>query len=105
LDFKALLTLRRTDYRRIDPVSVTRKIHLQRMRDGIARRSPMNPSAELWRQLLQAGFPFLKRELLRDNPTNVEDIHDWVSVLRDDLGVDPEPTLRDLRMMLKKQAP
>ncbi|MDE8349247.1 MAG: rhamnan synthesis F family protein [Acidocella sp.] len=105
LDFKKLLTFKKYDFRHLDPVSVTRKVHLQRIRDGVARRSPLNPTAELWRQLLQAGFPFIKRELLRDNPTNVEDIHDWIKVVRDELGADPEPTLRDLQMMLKQQAP
>jgi hypothetical protein len=105
LDFKKLITFKKYDFRRLDPVSLTRQVHLQRIRDGVARRSPLNPTAELWRQLLLAGFPFIKRELLRDNPTNVEDIHDWISVVRDELGANPEPTLHDLRMMLKGDAP
>ena len=39
----------------------------------------LNPTAELWRQLLRQGFPFLKRELLRSNPTDVPDSLDWQS--------------------------
>jgi lipopolysaccharide biosynthesis protein len=33
-----------------------------------------NPVLEAWRPLLAAGFPFLKRELLRDNPAGVRDL-------------------------------
>jgi hypothetical protein len=65
----------------------------------------LNPTADLWRQLLQSGFPFIKRELLRDNPGRVEDVGDWVDVVRDELAADPEPILMDLRTMLKGGAP
>ncbi|OYV29247.1 MAG: lipopolysaccharide biosynthesis protein [Acidocella sp. 20-61-6] len=90
---------------RNDPLHVTRKLHVLRIRDGAARRVALNPAADLWRQLLLAGFPFIKRELLRDNPTEVEDVGDWVGVVRDTLGADPDPILRDLRLMLKGGAP
>lgn len=36
-----------------------------------------NPTLDGWRLLLDAGFPFIKRELLRDNPTQVADLADW----------------------------
>ncbi|HET8995412.1 MAG TPA: rhamnan synthesis F family protein [Acetobacteraceae bacterium] len=36
-----------------------------------------NPTLDGWRILLDAGFPFLKRELLRDNPTLVPDLAAW----------------------------
>jgi lipopolysaccharide biosynthesis protein len=73
----------------------------------LARTDPimLNPSADLWRQLLLGGFPFIKRELLRKNPSHVEDIGDWVTVLRDELGLDPEPVLAELRGGLKNRAP
>lgn len=39
-----------------------------------ARRHPMNPMHVLWRELLyEEGVPFLKVELLRDNPFDLED--------------------------------
>lgn len=41
----------------------------------------LNPSADLWRQLLKAGFPFVKRELLMRNPTKIADISDWRGVV------------------------
>ena len=91
--------------KRIDPVDLTRALHVLRLRDAVARRQPLNPTADLWRHLLRAGYPFLKRELLRDNPTKVEDVGDWAAVLRDDLGVDPAPIVADLRTMLRGLAP
>jgi hypothetical protein len=100
-----LILTEKSELGRNDPLHVTRKLHVLRVRDGAARRVALNPAADLWRQLLLAGFPFIKRELLRDNPTRVEDVGDWVGVVRDTLGADPEPILRDLRLMLKGGAP
>ncbi len=90
---------------RTDPVLVTRRAHALRIRDSMARRVAMNPTSDLWRQLLLAGFPFIKRELLRDNPTAVQDVGDWVAVVREIFGASPEPILHDLRLMLKGGAP
>jgi len=95
----------RTKLGRTDPLQVTRRMHVLRIRDGVARRIPLNPTSDLWRQLLVSGFPFIKRELLRDNPTRVEDVGDWVDVVRDVLAADPDPILLDLRSMLKGSAP
>lgn len=90
---------------RADPHDLTRWLHILRLRDSIARRRPLNPTSDLWRYLLLSGYPFIKRELLRDNPTKVEDIGDWADLLRDELGADPAPILADLRMMLRGAAP
>ena len=43
----------------------------------LARGWALNPSADLWRQLLRLGFPFVKRELLGRNPARVADMADW----------------------------
>ena len=94
-----------TDLAKQDPIHITRKLQILRIRDGVARRMALNPTSDLWRQLLLSGFPFIKRELLRDNPTRVEDVGDWVEVVRDVMGADPEPILVDLRQMLKGGAP
>ncbi|MCF3945836.1 rhamnan synthesis F family protein [Acidiphilium iwatense] len=90
---------------RNDPIDLTRWLHILRLRDAIARRKPLNPTSDLWRHLLLSGYPFIKRELLRDNPTRVEDVGDWADVLRDTLGVDPAPIIADLRTMLRGDAP
>ena len=40
-------------------------------------RKPGNPTLNDWRALLDSGFPFVKRELLRDNPTGETDLGTW----------------------------
>jgi hypothetical protein len=104
-ELEKLIAFEENDLGKLDPMHITRKLHVLRIRDAVARRIPVNASADLWRQLLISGFPFIKRELLRDNPTQVEDVHDWVHVVRDIVGADAEPILQDLRMMLKNKAP
>lgn len=46
-----------------------------------------NPTLAKWRELIEQGFPFIKVQLLRDNPTAV-DISAWRSVLAEH-GYDP----------------
>lgn len=41
----------------------------------------VNPTHDLWRQLLAAGFPFIKRELVRDNPARIPDAAEWRQVI------------------------
>ncbi|MBU6449957.1 MAG: lipopolysaccharide biosynthesis protein [Rhodospirillales bacterium] len=100
-----LIELEASELGRNDPVQVTRKLQILRIRDGAARRVALNPTSDLWRQLLLTGFPFIKRELLRDNPSKVQDVGDWAEVVREVLGADPEPIRQDLRLMLKGKAP
>lgn len=100
-----LTELDATELGRNDPVQITRKLQILRIRDGAAQRKPLNPTSDLWRQLLMTGFPFIKRELLRDNPSKVQDVGDWSEVVKDMLGADPEPIRHDLRLMLKGKAP
>jgi len=38
-----------------------------------------NPTLHGWRELLDAGLPFIKRELLRDNPAAAADLAGWRS--------------------------
>jgi lipopolysaccharide biosynthesis protein len=47
--------------------------HTALIQDGSVR----NPTLSAWRELLDAGFPFLKRELLRDNPLGEAALHEW----------------------------
>lgn len=44
---------------------------LQLLIDDIQCRRPRNPTLEFWDVLLERGHPFLKRQLLDSNPTNV----------------------------------
>jgi len=104
-ELEKLILAEETELGKADPIQITRKLQVLRIRDGVARRVALNPTSDLWRQLLVSGFPFIKRELLRDNPTKVEDVGDWVEVVRDVLAADPDPILMDLRTMLKGGAP
>jgi len=104
-ELEKLILMDETQLGKADPIQISRKLQVLRIRDGVARRVPLNPTSDLWRQLLASGFPFIKRELLRDNPTRVEDVGDWVEMVREELGADPDPILLDLRSMLKGTAP
>ena len=89
-----------------DPAVQVRRKHASRIRAAAVRRQPLNPTSDLWRQLLAAGYPFLKRELLRDNPTFVPDIGDWRDVVAG-MGVPvaiTEPIERDLQRTLKDRS-
>jgi len=65
----------------------------------------LNPSVDLWRQLIQAGYPFLKRELLLRNPTRVADVFEWEEVLSAALHVDPQPLATEIRRSLGPKLP
>lgn len=104
-ELERLIEAEESEIGKADPVQIARKRQVLRIREGKAKRVALNPTSDLWRQLLMTGFPFIKRELLRDNPTRVEDVGDWTEVLRDELGSDPDQILFDLRTMLKGSAP
>jgi hypothetical protein len=93
-----------------DPVIRARDAHARHVREANVRQRPLNPTTDLWRQLLRAGFPFVKRELLRDNPTCVRDVIDW----RDEITChanDPRTSAlvlsieRDLQRTIRNRAP
>ncbi len=88
-----------------DPIYEARRRHARRIRDAAVGRIPLNPTSDLWRQLLLAGYPFLKRELLRDNPTRVLDVADWRDVAHAAFDADTGPIERDLQRTLRDQAP
>jgi hypothetical protein len=81
----------------VDPIEQMRIKAIQRIRSAAASGVPLNPTCELWRQLLLAGCPFLKVELLRKNPTDVPDIADWRSVVAGLPGGDVGMIERDLQ--------
>jgi hypothetical protein len=89
----------------VDPSTTARRSHAGRIRHGAVARRPLNPTSELWRQLLQAGYPFLKRELLRENPTNVLDIAEWRDELKKCAGVDSDMIDADLKDVMRNRAP
>ena len=60
-----------------EPPSVDGQRQIHRARGFIAAGLPLNPTNALWRPLLEAGFPFIKRDLLRSNPAGVLDAAEW----------------------------
>ena len=89
----------------IEPSIAARKSHAGRIRQGAVARRPLNPTSDLWRQLLRAGYPFLKRQLLRENPTGVLDIAEWRDEVRSNIGVEPDLIDADLKEVLRDRAP
>jgi hypothetical protein len=87
------------------PIQRARAAQLRRILRAAAAQQPLNPTADLWRQLLRAGFPFLKRELLRCNPTGVYDVADWREELQTFPGIDIAAIERDLQITLRNRAP
>ncbi len=59
------------------PSGEAHAIQLAQSRRILARGNVLNPTAHLWRELLRAGFPFIKRELLGRNPAKIADVADW----------------------------
>ena len=57
-------------------------------------RKPGNPTLNDWRALLDSGFPFVKRELLRDNPTEETDLGTWQSAVPAAYAAEIEEDLR-----------
>ena len=88
-----------------DPIIQARRRHVLRLREAVTYRVPLNPTSDLWRQLLVAHFPFIKRELLRDNPTHVPDVVEWKQVASELSQASLEPIERDLQRTLKNRAP
>ena len=82
-----------------------RQHHARRIRAHVVDRTPMKPTSDLWRQLMAAGFPFIKRELLRDNPTEVPDVAEWREVAAAHHATNLAPIERDLQRTLKNRTP
>lgn len=87
-----------------DPALRARRSHALHLRNSIVQRIPLNPTSDLWRQLLDDGYPFIKRELLRLNPTYVQDVAEWRSKL-EQMRVDPDDIEQDLQRALRGRSP
>ncbi len=88
-----------------DPTIRARQYHTRHIRNAVVLRVPLNPTSDLWRQLIHARFPFIKRELLRDNPTHVPDVAEWQEVAATQSNANFSAIERDLQRTLKNRAP
>jgi hypothetical protein len=67
----------------------------ERALDLASRRVAMNPTSDLWSSLVEKGFPFIKRELLRNNPSHVPDVATWYDTL---IQFQANPTVHEMIM-------
>jgi hypothetical protein len=88
-----------------DPLLKMRHIHAFRIRHYAATRTPLNPNSDLWRQLLLGGFPFIKRELIRLNPSQVSDVVDWRDVVAEKYGGIPASIELDFQRTMRNKVP
>ncbi|MGK7869817.1 rhamnan synthesis F family protein [Falsiroseomonas sp. E2-1-a20] len=91
--------------RLFDDVDEVRAAADQYILDAAKNREAMNPTANLWEKLLDNGFPFLKRELLRSNPSRVRDVARWRSAVRAIAPEEEDVVRRDLRLTMQKRSP
>jgi Rhamnan synthesis protein F len=88
-----------------DPLQAAGRRHERQIREAIADGLPLNPTSDLWRGLIRRGYPFLKRELLRKNPTRVGDLWDWRALLAEVSEIDPAVIRADLARSARNRAP
>lgn len=87
------------------PLDIVRDMGRLRVLVGATHRVPMNPTADMWRPLLELGFPFIKRDLITRNQTCVPDVVLWREVASRISVTDTNFALDDLRRKLRKCAP
>jgi Rhamnan synthesis protein F len=77
----------------------------ERARRSASRRRAANPVIDLWLLLAEAGTPFLKRELLRDDPTRAPDLHAWHRIVEARAPVLYREMIEDLKRVMRHTAP
>lgn len=70
-----------------------------------SRRRAANPMIDLWLLLAEAGCPFLKRELLRDDPTRVPDLFAWHRIVQDRAPALYREIIEDLKRVMRRASP
>ena len=86
-------------------VSPTRRVFLGRVADAVAFGVPLNSCHFLWDHLvLHMGCPFIKRELLRDNPAGIPGVIRWREVVQAVSKYDTDLIARHLEQSVRKRA-
>lgn len=68
-------------------------------------RTALNPTSELWLLLALHGYPFIKRELLRDNPGGAGELSLWHRIARERAPAVYREVIEDLKRTARKVAP
>ena len=85
----------------LDPVQ---RVFLRRLDSVISRGRPVNSTLFFWDYLIAGqGCPFLKRELLRDNPMRVPFIREWEKVVATTSTYDPGLIARHLSLTMRNR--
>ena len=97
-----LLGPRARTARRRDTLSITERRFLRNVSAMIDSGNPFNPTHFFWEILIsRMGCPFLKRELLRDNPGGIPGLQRWEQVVRSVSKYDTDLIVRDLETSLR----
>lgn len=76
------------DRRAADPWK--RRPTIQDLLAVVERGQPLNPSHFFWRELIERGCPFLKRDLILSNPARVATLRSWRQTLTQHSPYDPD---------------
>jgi len=88
---------------RVDAPGPAERRFLRRRAEAIEAGAPLNPTHFLWDTLLAMGCPFLKRELLRDNPTKVPGLERWEPAVRAVSDYDTRFIVQDLELSRRRR--
>jgi hypothetical protein len=88
-----------------DPFAEVGHRNATRILNTALQHVPLNPTADLWQVLIEQGCPFVKRELLRDNPSRVPGVAAWLSLVGEVDDLSRDMILRDLELSLKNRSP
>lgn len=86
-------------------VEALRIVSAERVLRAAAQRCAMNPVIDMWLILADAGSPFVKRELLRDDPTSLPDLAAWHGIVRTRAPALYNEIIADLKRIMRRAAP
>jgi hypothetical protein len=84
--------------------TTSQKQFLEKVVNAVERGVPMNPSHFLWAHQIAMGCPFLKRELLRDNPARIPGVIHWETLIRSASDYDTDLVARHLELSVRRRA-
>jgi lipopolysaccharide biosynthesis protein len=97
--------VRQTDGTESPDVSPTRRAYAATVIDAVSFGKPLNSSHFFWDHLvLTMRCPFIKRELLRDNPVNVPGLIRWQEVIQTVSKYDTDLIARHLERSVRNRA-
>ena len=95
------------DYRQLAAQAMThmnRADNLERsILQAVEAAVPLNPTHYFWNLLIEAGFPFLKRDILMKNPPEIANKMSWESVIREHSDFDCDLIVDHLKPFLKNR--